>query len=334
VQSEQIGAPGEPLRQARVWSAAADAAARLRGSRIPGVGYLLALELVGFSIVDPSFSSIGNLVNIGVQSSTLILLALPMTLIVMSEGLDLSMGAVLGLAGVSLATRLAHGAPLASAAAAAVGVGGVFGVANGLLVVGAGMPPFIATLGTLGIAQGLAVATTGGRSVVGIGEALPALYASAWLGVPFSVLVAGLAYAAFHLVLYHTRFGAYVFALGGNREALRLAGVRADAYHVAVYAVGGLMAGAASLLLTGRMNAGHPIAAIGMEFDAIAAVVVGGTSFERGNGWLPGTLLGVLAIGVLKNGLNVLAVSSSLQSAGIGLLVILAMLIDRWRERP
>jgi ribose transport system permease protein len=195
------------------------------------------------------------------------------------------------------------------------------------------MPPFIATLGTLGVAQGLAVASTGGRSVVGLGDALPALYAGRWLGIPFSIIVAALAYVVFHLVLYRTRFGTYVFAIGGNREALRLAGVRDRAYHLAVYMLGGVMAGLAALLLTGRMNAGHPIAAIGMEFDAIAAVIVGGTTFERGNGWLPGTLLGVVTIGVLKNGLNVMAIPSSLQSASIGLLVIAALLIDSRRRR-
>ena len=291
------------------------------------VGYLLAAEFIAFSIFDASFASIPNLLNVGIQSATLVLLALPMTLIIMSEGLDLSMGAVLGLAGIVLATMLVHGNGLLVALVAALAVGAALGVANGVLVAVIGVPPFIATLGTLGIAQGLAVAATGGRSVVGIGDALPALYASRWAGVPFSIAVAAVAYAVFHFVLYHTPFGTYVFAIGGNRESLTLAGVRAGAYHVAIYAVGGLMAALAALLLTGRMNAGHPIAAIGMEFDAIAAVIVGGTSFKRGNGWLPGTLLGVLTIGVLKNGLNVMSVPSSLQSASIGLLIIVALLI-------
>jgi ribose transport system permease protein len=303
-----------------------------RAAAIPGVAYLLTVEIVLFSILDPNFPSTPNLLNIGVQSSTLLLLALPMTFIIMSEGLDLSMGAVLGLSGVVLATVLVGGSGLIAALAAALGVGLVFGIANGGLIVALGVPPFIATLATLGIAQGLAVVITGGRSVVGIGDTLPALYAGRWLGVPFSIAVAAAAYAAFHLVLYRTRFGTYVFALGGNREALALAGVRANAYHVAVYAVGGVMAGFSALLLTGRMNAGHPIAAIGMEFDAIAAVIVGGTSFERGNGWLPGTLLGVLAIGVLKNGLNLVGVASPLQSASIGLLVIAALLADSLRR--
>jgi ribose transport system permease protein len=300
---------------------------------VPGVGYLLVAELVMFAIVDASFASIPNLLNIGIQSATLVLLALPMTLIIMSEGLDLSMGAVLGLAGIVLATILARGSSLPMALVAALAVGTTFGVANGVLVVTLGIPPFIATLGTLGIAQGLAVAATGGRSVVGIGEALPALYAGRWIGVPFSIAVAAVAYAVFHFVLYRTPFGTYVFAIGGNREALTLAGVRADAYHIGIYGLGGLMAALGALLLTGRMNAGHPIAAIGMEFDAIAAVIVGGTSFERGNGWLPGTLLGVLTIGVLRNGLNVMAVPSSLQSASIGVLVIVALLLDSRRRR-
>jgi len=302
-------------------------------SAVPGVAYLLVTELIAFSVLDASFASLPNLLNIGLQSATLVLLALPMTLIVMSEGLDLSMGAVLGLAGVALASALVGGSSLAAAIAVALSVGAAFGVANGLLVVAAGIPPFIATLGTLGVAQGIAVAVTGGRSVVGIGDALPTLYASHWIGVPFSVVIATAAYLVFHVVLYHTRFGTYVFAIGGHRESLTLAGVRTDAYHIGIYALGGTMTGVAALILTGRMNAGHPIASIGMEFDAIAAVIVGGTSFERGNGWLPGTLLGVVTIGVLKNGLNVLTVPSSLQSASIGLLIIAALLVDSIRGR-
>ena len=300
---------------------------------MPGVGYLLAALLIAFSILDRSFLSIPNLLNVGTQTSTLMLLALPMTLIIMSEGLDLSMGAVLGLSGVILAMRLAGGSTLPMALAPALAAGLMFGIANGLLVVAAGIPPFVATLGTLYVAQGVALVITEGRSVVGIGSALPALYASRWLGLPFSVVVSALAYAVFHAMLYRTRFGVYVFAIGGNRESLVLAGVRANVYHVGLYAIGGLMAGFAALLFTGRTNAGHPTAALGLEFDAIAAVIVGGTSFERGNGWLPGTLLGVLTVGVLKNGLNVMEVNNALQVASIGLLVIVALLIDRLRGR-
>src|SRR4029079_10508991 len=183
-------------------------------------------------------------------------------------------------------------------------------------------------LGTLGIAQGLALVATGGQSVVGIGDALPALYESRLLGIPFSIVIALAAFAVFRFALRQTRWGAYVSAIGGNRESLVLAGVRANRYHVGLYVLAGAMAGVAALLLTGRMSSGPPTAAIGMEFDAIAAVIVGGTSFERGKGSLGGTLVGVPTIGVLKNGLNVLEVSSSLQVASTGVLVILALVID------
>jgi ribose transport system permease protein len=300
--------------------------------RVPGIGYLLIALLVVFSVSGSGFATAANALNIGVQSAVLLLLALPMTLVIMSEGLDLSMGAVLSLAGVVLATLLTNGRPLPVALAAAIGVGGAFGLANGLLVVSLGLPPFVATLGTLGIAQGLALVATGGQSVVGIGDALPALYESRLLGVPFSIVIALVAFAVFRFALRQTRWGAYVSAIGGNRESLVLAGVRANRYHVGLYVLAGAMAGFAALLLTGRMSSGHPTAAIGMEFDAIAAVIVGGTSFERGKGSLGGTLVGVVTIGVLKNGLNVLEVASSLQVASIGILTIVALVIESFLQ--
>ena len=300
---------------------------------IPGAAYLLVVLVVVFAIFGSGFATPANILNIGVQSSVLLLLALPMTLIIMTEGLDLSMGAVLSLAGVVLATVLMKEHGLALGLAAAVGVGLAFGLGNGVLVVALGVPPFVATLGTLGIAQGLALVLTGGQSIVGIGDALPALYARTPLALPFSIWVALAAFLVFRFPLLRSRFGAYVSAIGGNREALVLAGVPAGLYHVSVYALGGAMAGLAALLLTGRMNAGHPTAAIGMEFDAVAAVIVGGTSFERGKGSLGGTLVGVVTIGVLKNGLNILDVSSSLQVASIGVLVIVALVIDSVLKR-
>jgi ribose transport system permease protein len=303
-------------------------AGRYRRS-IPGAGYLLVVLLIVFSIFGEGFATLPNILNIGVQGSVLLLLALPMTLIIMTEGLDLSMGAVLSLAGVVLAMLLMNEHGLAVALAAGVGVGLAFGIANGILVVTLGLPPFVATLGTLGIAQGLALVLTGGQSVVGIGDVLPALYESRPLGVPFSIAIAAAAFLVFLLLLGKTRLGSYVSAIGGNREALTLAGVHVSLVHIGIYAAGGLMSGLAALLLTGRMSAGHPTAAIGLEFDAIAAVIVGGTSFEGGNGTLAGTLIGVLTIGVLKNGLNVLSVPSSLQVASIGVLVIAALVIDR-----
>ena len=301
--------------------------------RVPGVAIVLVALVVLFGLTGGHFLTPANIANILVQSTVLILLALPMTLIIMTEGLDLSMGAVLTLASIALAmTVVATGSPaLGLIAGLAVGLG--FGVANGALVALGGIPPFIATLGTLGIAQGLSLVVTDGQSVVGIPPAIEHVYSGTLLAVPIPLLLAAAAYGLIHLLLYRTRFGVAVFALGGNREALRLAGVPDRLMLIAVYALGGLMAGFAALLMTARMNAAHPTAGIGLEFDAIAAVAVGGTSFERGNGWLFGTLLGVVAVGVLRNGLNLLAVPSSAQVACIGALVILALFIDALRSR-
>jgi ribose transport system permease protein len=303
-------------------------------ARVPGVALVLVVLVVVFSLTGTRFLTPANIANILVQSTVLILLALPMTLIIMTEGLDLSMGAVLTLASIALAmTVVATGSPaLGILAGLAVGLG--FGIVNGGLIALGGLPPFIATLGTLGIAQGLSLVVTDGQSVVGIPSAIEHVYSGTLLAVPIPFLLASAAYALIHLLLYRTRFGVAVFALGGNREALRLAGVPDRLMLIAVYALGGLMAGFAALLMTARMNAAHPTAGIGLEFDAIAAVAVGGTSFERGNGWLFGTLLGVLAVGVLRNGLNLLAVPSSAQVACIGALVILALFIDALRSRP
>ena len=301
--------------------------------RVPGVAIVLVALVVLFGLTGGHFLTPANIANILVQSTVLILLALPMTLIIMTEGLDLSMGAVLTLASIALAiTVVATGSPaLGFIAGIVVGLG--FGVANGARVALGGIPPFIATLGTLGIAQGLSLVVTDGQSVVGIPPAIEHVYSGTLLAVPIPLLLAAAAYGVIHLLLYRTRFGVTVFALGGNREALRLAGVPDRLMLIAVYALGGLMAGFAALLMTARMNAAHPTAGIGLEFDAIAAVAVGGTSFERGNGWLFGTLLGVVAVGVLRNGLNLLAVPSSAQVACIGALVILALFIDALRSR-
>lgn len=302
--------------------------------RAPGIAIVLGLLLLGFSATSASFLSAGNLANVLVQSTILLLIALPSTLIILTEGIDLSIGAVLTFASIILAlVTVASGSPVLGLLAG-LGVGLCFGLLNGSLVSILNIPPFIATLGTLGVAQGLSLVVTDGQSVVGIPKSVQTIYSGTILSIPAPIVIGAVAYALIHVLLYHTRFGTYVFAVGGNREALKLAGISDRKILIAVYALGGFMAGFAALLMTARMNSAHPTAAIGMEFDAIAAVALGGTSFERGNGWIFGTLLGVLAVGVLRNGLNLLAVPSSAQVACVGILVILAFIIDGLRSRP
>lgn len=303
-------------------------------ARVPGVAFVLIVLCAGFGLTSSGFTTPANIANILVQSTILLLLALPMTVIIMTEGLDLSMGAVLTFASIILAvTVLATGSPVL-AFLTALGAGGCFGLANGVLVAVFDIPPFITTLGTLGIAQGLSLLVTDGQSIVGIPRSIESIYSGTLAGIPLPILIAALAYAVTHVLLYRTRFGTYVFALGGNREALKVAGISVTGMLIRVYLFGSLMAGFAALLMTARLNSAHPTAGIGMEFDAIAAVAVGGTSFERGNGWLLGTLLGVVAVGVLRDGLNLLAVPSSAQVASIGALVIIALFIDGLRSEP
>ena len=293
-----------------------------------GVGIILVVALGLFSVSEPGFLTRANLVNIGLQSAILLLLALPMTLIILSEGLDLSMGAMMSLTSMVIALTSAAGYPVLLALGAGLATALAGGLLNGGLVALFDLPPFVATLGTLGMAQGLALVLTDGESVVNIAPSIPAFFGGFALGVPYPILVAAAAYAGTYGLLYRTRFGTAVFALGGNRQAWTLAGGNVRLCLVMLYAFAGLMVGVASFLFTGRMTAGHPTASLGMEFDAIAAVALGGTAFERANGWLSGTVLGVLVLGVVRNGLNLMGLPSSAQLVCEGLLLLLALFIN------
>jgi ribose transport system permease protein len=304
-------------------------------ARAPGVAYALVLLVAIYSVAAPGFASIGNLANVLSQSVILLIVALPMTLIIMTEGMDLSAGAVLSLASVVLTMIALQTQSVALGVLAGLVVGAAFGALNGLLVAYLQIQPFVATLGTLGAAQGLALVLTDGQSVDGIPPAIASVYSARLAGIPAPIVIGAVVYALFHVVLYHTRLGTYVPALGGNPQALELAGVPRRGMLVVVYAIGGCAAALAGLMMAARMNAGHPTAGIGTEFDAIAAVAVGGTSFEKGDGWLLGTLLGVLAVGILRNGLNIMAIPSSAQVAGVGILTIATIFLDaRRRRRP
>jgi ribose transport system permease protein len=328
------------MREGRPVSATATLARQNGYSRLrrllaaaPGAVYLLVLMGALLSATRPEFLSTANLTNVALQVAVLVIVSLGMTLVILTEGIDLSLGAVLGLAGVVMGLVLVGGHPLPLALAAALAVGAVFGLANGTLVAWAGMPPFIVTLGMLGIAHTLAMVLTGGNSITGLPEQVRWFNEGTVLGVPVPIAATALLFVLTYLLLYHTRFGRYVFAIGGNRRALALSGVRVQAYLIGVYVFAGAMAAAASFVMTARMNAAHPTIALGLEFDAIAAVILGGTSFDRGRGGIVGTLAGAAAVGVLRNGLNLLGVSGEWQVAVIGLVIISGVAFDSIRGR-
>lgn len=299
--------------------------------RAPGAFYLLAFMGVVLTIWTPGFFTLANLTNVALQVAVLTIVALAMTLVILTEGIDLSLGPVLGLCGVAASLMVVAGYPLVAAVAVATGIGVASGLLNGSLIAVAGMPPFIVTLGTFGIAQSIAMVLTRGDSVVGLPDYYRWFNDGVFLAIPVPIWATGLLFAVTWLLLFHTKFGRYVFAIGGNRQALKLAGTYVNRYHVGVYVYAGVLTAIASFIMTARMNAAHPTVGVGIEFDAIAAVILGGTSFEKGHGGIAGTIVGALAVGVLRNGLNLLGVGTEWQVAIVGVVIISAVGLDSIR---
>lgn len=296
---------------------------------------LLALCIVLWALT-PHFLTLPNLLNIAQQASINAIIAIGMTYVILSGGIDLSVGSIVALSGVVLGTVLHDGQATPVAVLAALGVGITCGLANGLLVSWGGLPPFIVTLGMMSVARGAALLFTEGRPVSGFDEGFRSLATGQVGSIPAPVIATAFAYTLAHLVLTRTSFGRYVYAIGGNEEATRLSGVSVRLHKTMIYAASGLTSAVAAVILTARLNSAQPIAGMMYELDAIAATVIGGTSLMGGEGALTGTLIGALIMGVLRNGLNLLGVSSFLQQIVIGGVIVGAVLVDTTlkRQRP
>ena len=297
----------------------------------PGAIYLLVLLFVGLGLTSPHFLTTHNLVNIALQAAVVTIIALGMTLVILTEGIDLSLGPVLGLCGVVAALLMVRGIPLPAALLAAVAVAIVFGALNGVLVAYMELPPFIVTLGTFGMATSLAMALTEGNSITGLPIEIRWFNEGIILGIPVPIWATVLLFLVTLLLLHRTRFGRYVYAIGGNRRAVMLSGVPFRLYQAGVYVYAAVLAALASFVMTARTNAAHPTIGVGFEFDAIAAVILGGTSFAGGRGGLVGTVGGALAVATLRNGLNLLSIPTEWQVAAVGIVIILAVAFDSWR---
>jgi ribose transport system permease protein len=257
-----------------------------------------------------------------------------MTFVIISGGIDLSVGSIVALSGVVLGTVLQmNQPPLVTPLLAALAVGMGCGLLNGVLVSFGRLPPFIVTLGMMSIARGAALVFTEGRPVSGFEDGFRWIATGSIGFVPAPVIIMLIVYALAHFVLTRTTFGRYVYAIGGNEEATRLSGVAVRFHKTAVYGVAGLMSAVAAVVLTARLNSAQPIAGMMYELDAIAATVIGGTSLLGGEGSLGGTLIGALIMGVLRNGLNLLGVSSFLQQIVIGVVIVVAVLVDTTLKR-
>jgi len=293
---------------------------------------LLVLGLVLWALT-PHFLTLSNLLNVAEQATIIAIVAVGMTFVILTAGIDLSVGSVLAFAGVVMASALHAGAPLPFALLAGLVTGTVCGLVNGLLITLGRLPPFIATLGMMSVARGTALMYTGGRPISGFSENFRWLATGEVLRVPIPVIVMIGIYAIAFFVLTRTKLGRYTYAIGGNEEATHLSGVNVRFYKTVVYGLAGLFSGLAAILLTARLNSAQPIAGMMYELDAIAATVIGGTSLLGGEGNVLGTLIGALIMAVLRNGLNLLGVSSFLQQVVIGSVIIVAVLIDMALKR-
>lgn len=291
---------------------------------------VLAVLVAALAVLSPYFLSVSNFLNILLATSVIGVLAYGATFVIAAAGIDLSLGSVLGLSGVVGALAVnAVGLPWPFGILACLATGALCGFVNGWLNARAGIPAFIATLGMLGVARGLGLVLTNGVPVYGLDPVLVYIGQGRPAGVPFPVLVFLLAGGVAHLVLAHTRFGKYALVIGDNEGAARAMGVRVQRQRIALYVLSGTMAGLAGLLFMARTNAGDPTAGLNYELTAITAAILGGTNLFGGRATIFGTLIGALIMGVLQNGLNLLAVSSFYQQMAIGVVLVLAVWLDQ-----
>lgn len=279
--------------------------------------------LVGlFSYASPHFLSPANFLIILLQSSILLMVALGMNLVLLTGGIDLSLGALLGLGGVITVLLCHAGTAVVLSVIAGVGIVSVFGLANGLLIARTGLPPFIATFGTMGIAQSLALGLSEGSSLPGVPPLIRYIGEGRCIGIPVPVWIALGTSFLVHLSLSHSTLGPHIYGIGANEQSAILSGINVKKSKLTVYFLAALLAGIGGLITIGRMNSAHPTVGIGMEFEAIAAAVIGGTSLFGGIGGVPGTIAGVLVIGVLRNGLDLMMIPGTWQISIIGIIIL------------
>lgn len=299
--------------------------------RFRDAGTLLGLVLIGvvFSLLSPVFLTGPNLMNILQQSSINACIALGMTLVIISGGIDLSVGPVAALSAVLGAAMMVAGVPVPLAMAGAMAVGLCCGLFNGILIAWGGLQPFIVTLGGLSLFRAFALIYTGGTPIFGIPAGFRDFTNGTVLGVPNPVLIVlGLAVVAW-VLLNRTPLGEYMMAVGGNEEAARISGVPVRHTKLAAYMISGLMASVAAMILIGRLGAAEPTLGTLWELDAIAAAAIGGASLMGGRGSIMGTLIGCVILGALRNGLTLMNVQAFYQLLATGIIIIVAMLIDR-----
>jgi ribose/xylose/arabinose/galactoside ABC-type transport system permease subunit len=316
----------------------ANTSLRMRFGYVPnlreiGIAIPLALILVTVAVVNPVFYNVDNLLNVLRQSSFTFIIAVAMTFVLVAAGLDLSVGSVLALGGVTCGLALLAGAPIWVSVAIGLLTGVAVGAFNGWVIAKLSIPSLIVTLGMMYLARGLVQVLTRGNPVYPLPDDFNILGQGFLAGIPIVVIVAGVVGLVGHVLLAHTIFGRAVYAVGGNRETARVSGINVTAVLIWIYVMAGAAAGLSGVLTTARLGSALANAGIGMELQVIAAVIIGGTSMFGGAGSILGTLIGVLFMNVLANSMVLMKISVYWQSVVVGAIIIIAVAIDQYSRK-
>ncbi|MHB1392688.1 MAG: ABC transporter permease [Clostridia bacterium] len=299
-----------------------------------GIFLIFIGMLILMSALSPAFFKVRNLLNIVRQMSIIAVVAMGVTMVIITTGIDLASGSVIALVSVMTA-KFAHPNtyPLIVPILIGLAVGAVTGLVSGTIIAKGKIPPFIATLGMMTAARGVALLLSDGKPIGDFTKEFEYIGGGYFLGIPVPIIILFAVAVISHILLNNTKFGSYVYAIGGNENSAVVSGVNVDKYKILIYSYAGLLSAVAGILLTSRISSGQPGAGAGFELDAIASAVIGGTSLSGGIGTIPGTIIGALIIGVLNNGLDLLNVSAYWQQIVKGAIIVGAVLLDERKNR-
>lgn len=293
----------------------------------------LLIMVTFFTIMSPYFFTINNIMTVALQTSIIAIIAIGQTFVLITTGIDLSIGSNMAIAGIITSFALIAGLPMIVAICLGLIVGIISGLINGLLIVLGDLPPFVVTLGSMSVIRGVALVITKGIPISGLPKTFRYIGNGKIMDIPFSVIIMIVLTCIFGFILSKTRTGTHIYACGSNLEAARLSGINTKKTLILVYIFSGFLAACSGIILASRIASGQPSAGMGYELFAVASAVIGGTSLAGGEGIISGTLIGALVIGVLRNGLNLMGVSAFVQEILIGIVIILAVFADRIKRR-
>lgn len=294
----------------------------------------LIILMAVITIINSNFLTANNLLNLLLQVTSNALIAFGMTFVILTGGIDLSVGSILALSSALTAGLLGSGMPVTLAILISLILGCILGMMNGLLISYGKLAPFIVTLATMTIFRGATLVYTNGNPITkGLSDTFLFQFLGQGyiVGIPFPVIIMFIVFIVLYVLLHRTAFGKSVYAIGGNEKAAYISGVKLNKVKIIIYSISGMMASISGLIITSRLSSAQPTAGASYEMDAIAAVVLGGTSLSGGKGRILGTLIGALIIGVLNNGLNIIGVSAFWQQVVKGVVILIAVLIDRFK---